>query len=408
MNRAEEKKLVLVVDDATTNLQAVHAMLKNDFKIRVATSGVKALALVREQPQPDLILLDVMMPEMDGYEVCAILKATPETRDIPVIFLTGKTKCHEETKGFEVGAVDYIHKPFSPAVVRARIHTHLMLREARAQLARQLLSINNELEMAREIQLSILPHETPKISGLEIAARYVPMTSVAGDFYDFIEVDDEHLGILVADVSGHGLPSALIASMLKVALAAQSPHACDPARVLAGLNQSLCGQFKHHFVTAAYLFVDMGRKIMSYAGAGHPPLLLWRMSTGRASEVLENGPPLGLFPGETYSAVEMPVEPGDKALLCTDGVIETRSPSEQQFGLDLSKGFLESKHNLGAERFADAFLGELTSWSEQPQECGKEDDVTLLVIDFQESKSRADADELLAALSNAVNLTLPG
>lgn len=393
MNHTQEKKLVLVVDDATANLQVVHSMLKDEFKVRVATSGAKALALSKDKPQPDLILLDVTMPDMDGYEVCTILKATPESRDIPVIFLTGKTETDDETKGFEVGAVDYIHKPFSPAVVKARVRTHLLLREARDQLARQLLSINSELEMAREIQLSILPHEIPKISGLEIVARYVPMTSVAGDFYDFIIVDEKHLGILIADVSGHGLPAALIASMLKVALAAQSAHAFDPARVLAGLNQPLCGKFQRHFVTAAYMFVDMERNRITYAGAGHPPLLLWRLSTGRTSEVSENGSPLGLFSGGTYSAVELPVEPGDKAVLCTDGVLETRSPSEQEFGLDLFKGFLESNHTLGAEAFADSFLGELSGWSQQPEGCGKEDDVTLLVIDFQETKSADHAGE---------------
>jgi sigma-B regulation protein RsbU (phosphoserine phosphatase) len=383
MTDAEGKKLVLVVDDAPANLQVMHSILKDDFKIRVATSGAKALDLVKAKPQPDLILLDVMMPEMDGYELCGILKATPEARDIPVIFLTGKTEADDETKGFEVGAVDYIHKPFSPAVVKARVHTHLVLREAREQLARQLLYINNELEMAREIQLSILPHETPKIRGLEIAARYVPMGSVAGDFYDFIVVDDQHVGILVADVSGHGLPAALIASMLKVAFAAQSPHACDPARVLAGLNQALCGKFTHHFVTAAYIFVDMEKQSMSYAGAGHPPLLLWRISTGSASEVVENGLLLGQFPKETYSAVQVPVEPGDKAVLYTDGILETESPSEQEYGLDHFKGFLESNHHLKADNFADLLLDELASWSELPKEAGREDDITLLAIDFQ-------------------------
>jgi sigma-B regulation protein RsbU (phosphoserine phosphatase) len=361
----------------------VHSMLKDDFKIRVATSGAKALALVKAKPQPDLILLDVTMPEMDGYEVCAILKATPEARDIPVIFLTGKTEADDETKGFEVGAVDYIHKPFSPAVVKARVHTHLVLREAREQLARQLLSINNELEMAREIQVSILPHEIPKIRGLEIAARYFPMSSVAGDFYDFILVDEKRLGILVADVSGHGLPAALIASMLKVALAAQSPHACDPARVLAGLNQSLCGKFQHHFATAAYVFVDMEKKSIRYAAAGHPPLLLWHTSTACASEVSEHGLLLGLLPEATYSVVEIPVQPGDKAVLYTDGILETTSPSEQEFGADLFKGFLESNHDLGADVFADLLLDELSGWSEHPKGQGQQDDLTLLAIDFK-------------------------
>jgi len=380
-----EKKLVLVVDDAPANLQVVREILKDDFKIRVATSGAKALELVKVKPQPDLILLDVTMPEMDGYEVCGILKATPNARDIPVIFLTGKTETDDETKGFEVGAVDYIHKPFSPAVVKARVHTHLVLRESRDQLTRQLLNINNELEMAREIQVAILPHEIPKIRGLEIAARYNPMNSVAGDFYDFIVVDEKHLGILIADVTGHGLPAALIASMLKVALSAQSQHASDPARVLAGLNQSLCGKFKHHFVTAAYVFVDLEKHSISYAGAGHPPLLLWRKSSGNACEVLENGLLLGLLPEATYSAVEVPVEAGDKAVLYTDGILEATSPSEQEFGVDLLKGFLESNHHLKADVFADLLIEELWAWSEHPKGCGQDDDITLLAIDFHNS-----------------------
>jgi phosphoserine phosphatase RsbU/P len=382
MITAEEKKLILVVDDAPANLQVVRSILKDDFKIRVATSGAKALDLVKDNPHPDLILLDVEMPEMDGYQVCEILKATPEARDIPVIFLTGKTEADDETKGFDVGAVDYIHKPFSPAVVRARVHTHLVLREARELLARQLLDINNELEMAREIQLSILPHEIPRIRGLEIAARYVPMSSVAGDFYDFIIVDEKHAGILVADVSGHGLPAALIASMLQVALAAQRPHAADPAQVLTGLNHSLCGKFKHHFVTASYVFVDMERNVLRCAAAGHPPLLLWRASAGCVSEVSENGLLLGLFPEATYSFVEVPLEPGDKAILYTDGILEARSPSEQEFGPDLLKGFLDSSHNLKANAFADLLLDELTGWSEHPKGDGQGDDITLLVIDF--------------------------
>jgi len=381
-NHVAEKKLILVVDDAPANLQVVHSILKDDFKIRVATSGAKALDLVKVVPPPDLILLDVMMPEMDGYEVCGILKSRPEARDIPVIFLTGKTETDDETKGFDVGAVDYIHKPFSPAVVKARVHTHLVLREARELLARQLLDINNELEMAREIQLAILPHEIPEIKGLEIASRYLPMNSVAGDFYDFIIVDEKHAGILVADVSGHGLPAALIASMLQVALAAQLPHASDPARVLAGLNHSLCGKFKYHFVTASYIFVDMERNVLSCAAAGHPPLLLWRASTGCASEILENGLLLGLFPEATYSFVEIPLQPGDKAVLYTDGILEARSPSEQEFGPDLLKGFLESNHNLKVNAFADLLLEELMGWSEHPKGEGQADDITLLVIDF--------------------------
>src|SRR5499427_5992310 len=196
----QQKKVVLVVDDAPANIRVVNEILRSSYRVRVATSGAKALELANESPGPDLILLDVVMPGMDGYEVCGRLKANPATKDIPVIFLTGQTETEDETRGFEVGAVDYIHKPFSPAVVKARVHTHLVLREIREKLAQQLLAIQKELETARLIQQSILPETVPQIVGLDIAARYVPMASVAGDFYDFIVVDDKHVGILVADV----------------------------------------------------------------------------------------------------------------------------------------------------------------------------------------------------------------
>jgi adenylate cyclase len=135
MTGITEKKLVLLVDDTPANIGVVHDILKNSCNIRIATNGVKALDFAKALPQPDLILLDVIMPDLDGYEVCSRLKSDPNTRDIPIIFLTGKTDVEDETRGFELGAADYIHKPFSPAVVQTRVHTQLMLREARERLA---------------------------------------------------------------------------------------------------------------------------------------------------------------------------------------------------------------------------------------------------------------------------------
>jgi sigma-B regulation protein RsbU (phosphoserine phosphatase) len=383
MSSDADKQVILLVDDTPANIHIAQAILRDEFKIRVATSGAKALELVKIEPLPALVLLDIEMPGMDGYEVCTQLKADPQTRDIPLIFLTAKTESEDETRGFEVGAVDYVHKPFSPTVVKARVRTHLTLRATSKQLALQLLAINNELEMAREIQLAILPSETPKIRGLDIAARYLSMSSVAGDFYDFIVVDEQHVGILIADVSGHGLPAALIASMLQVSLAAQFAHAAEPGRVLAGLNRALCGKFSRHFVTAAYVFVDMEKNSMSYAAAGHPPLLLRHGSTGSASEVSENGLLLGHFPKEIYSSSQIPVERGDKAILYTDGILETNNPSQEMLGVDRFKRFVEDSHDVGAGEFADSLLDELSRWSGHPKGEGQEDDITLLVIDFK-------------------------
>ena len=377
-----EEKTVLLVDDAPANIQVVNSILKNTYKIRIATNGEKALEIANHSPAPDLILLDVMMPEMDGYEVCSRLKAAADTRDIPVIFLTGQTETDDETKGFEVGAVDYIHKPFSPAIVKARVHTHLVLRGIREQLAGQLLTIQREMETARQIQLSILPREIPAIVGLDIAARYIPMTSVAGDFYDFILIDEERIGILVADVSGHGMPAALISSMLKIALAAQTGCACDPARVLTGLNQALYGKFQGHFVTAAYVLVDTGRKRLCYAGAGHPPLIVRDNSAGETREVLENGLFLGFFPDATYTSVEIPFREGDWGVLYTDGILETTNLVEEQFGVDRLKLFLRSNHNLSANQLVDKLLHELSRWSGTASGREPEDDITLLAVHF--------------------------
>ena len=127
---SHDKKLVLIVDDTPTNVAVVSGVLKDSYRTKVATNGEKALAIATAAEKPDLILLDVMMPGMDGYEVCRRLKDIPATRDIPIIFLTAKTEEVDEEKGFDVGAVDYIHKPFSGPIVLARVRTQLALQEA--------------------------------------------------------------------------------------------------------------------------------------------------------------------------------------------------------------------------------------------------------------------------------------
>ena len=378
-----EVKTVLLVDDEPANIQIVNSILRDTYKTRIATNGAKALELASQVPAPDLILLDVSMPEMDGYEVCSRLKLADHTKDIPVIFLTGQTEIESETKGFAVGAVDYIHKPFSPAVVQARVHTHLVLRGIREQLASQLLTIQREMDTARQIQMSILPRQMPAIAGLDIAARYIPMTAVAGDFYDFIPIDEKRIGILVADVSGHGMPAALISSMLKIALGTQTGCASDPARVLAGLNEALYGKFTGHFVTAAYVLVDAEKQSLRYAGAGHPPLILRDTAAGATREFVENGLFLGYFPYATYSAVELPFKVGDWILLYTDGIIETTNVSEEQYGIDRFKDFLESNHELSAGQFVDSFLDALSRWSDKASGREPEDDLTLMAIHFQ-------------------------
>jgi phosphoserine phosphatase RsbU/P len=246
----------------------------------------------------------------------------------------------------------------------------------------RLLAINKELEIAGQIQSSILPREVPSIAGLEIVARYLPMSAVAGDFYDFLMPERNRLGILIADVTGHGVPAALIASMLKVAFASQSAHAGEPARVLTGLNQALCGKFEDHFVTAAYLYTDLDAKIIRYAGAGHPPLLYSSRSIGEARSIEHNGLFLGMFPEAEYSSIEMHLHPGDRYVLYTDGLPESKSVSGEEFGIARCTQFLVSRTHLPAAALADDLLREIASWTARASGTMQEDDMTLVVLDF--------------------------
>jgi phosphoserine phosphatase RsbU/P len=245
----------------------------------------------------------------------------------------------------------------------------------------RVLAINKELEIARQIQSSILPREVPSIAGLEIVARYLPMSAVAGDFYDFLTLESNQLGILVADVTGHGVPAALIASLLKGAFAGQKAHAVHPELVLAGLNEALCGKFEEHFVTAAYLFVDLDAKIVRYAGAGHPPLLLGRRSNGEARSIEQNGLFLGMFPEAVYSAIEIPLQHGDLYVLYTDGLLESTNAKAEEFGLSRCKQFLASHSRLPPAALADALLSEIARWSARSSGRPQDDDVTLIVLD---------------------------
>ena len=246
-----------------------------------------------------------------------------------------------------------------------------------------LFAIQKELEIAEQIQASILPRDVPCRAGIEIAARYLPMSAVAGDFYDFLTFERNHLGILIADVTGHGVPAALIASMLKVAFASQSAHGEDPARVLSGLNQALCGKFEDHFVTAAYLYADLDAKIIRYAGAGHPPLLFSNHANGSARGIEQNGLFLGMFPEAAYSYLEMPFDRGDRYVLYTDGLPESKNAMGEEFGIARCLKVLEAHPGLRAAAFADQLLSRISSWTAEGSVRLQEDDMTLIVIDCQ-------------------------
>lgn len=216
------------------------------------------------------------------------------------------------------------------------------------QRDQQLSEIRNELEVAKRIQLSILPSGFPNSANFRVAARYVPMTSVAGDFYDFIVADATQAGLLIADVSGHGVPAALIASMVKVAATAQRANAGDPARLLAGMNAVLCGNTQDQFVTAAYVHLDSASGKLRYSAAGHPPMLLVR--DGKVLEIVENGLILAAFDFAVYANAAYALEEGDRLLLYTDGIVEAANAEGDFFGQEALSAVLQQTAETGAIR----------------------------------------------------------
>lgn len=242
---------------------------------------------------------------------------------------------------------------------------------------RRLLSIENELEIAREIQNSILPTGAPQLNRLRLHAVYRPMTAVAGDFYEFIPVDLNRMGLLVADVSGHGVPAALIAAMIKVAVQSVLSCAHEPAEVLRRLNHILSGQMRGQFVSAAYLWLDteIGRGL--YSAAGHPPLLRWR--EGRLGRIESNGTLIGVRPDSDYPALEMPLNQGDRFLLYTDGVVEPENGAGESFGDGKLAQVVGENQSSPPSELSEKLLSEIRRW--QPASVTQQDDITLIVID---------------------------
>jgi sigma-B regulation protein RsbU (phosphoserine phosphatase) len=243
----------------------------------------------------------------------------------------------------------------------------------------RLLSLNKEMEIARGIQAGLLPEKSFSVAGLTTASRYVPASSVAGDFYDFLPKNGG-LGVLIADVSGHGVPAALSASMVKVAIRAQKDWAEDPARVLTGLNSILCGNLQGQFVTAGYLYLDPLRGALAYAGAGHPPLLAWRAREKKIESLEENGLMLGIFPESAYKTMRAVLESGDRFVLYTDGITEAPDASGEEFGMERFKSFLAEHAGRSAQELCDGLVQHVAAW------CGnsgreQHDDLTLIVID---------------------------
>lgn len=337
---------ILLVDDTPDNLRLLSRILaERSYHVRAVTNGRRALETAQLSP-PDLILLDIRMPGMDGFEVCVAFKENEKTQDIPVIFISALDDVADKVKAFDVGGVDYITKPFQYEEVVARVETHLALRRLQRVLEWSNQKMTRELALAGEVQASFLPNKMPEIDGWQFSVTLQPARETSGDFYDMFTLPDGRLGILVADVVDKGVCAALFMS-LSYALfrthVQQFPG--EPERVFDAMNDHILHDTNaDQFVTAFYGILDPQSGVMIYSNAGHPPALIAGVGYGRRARWLaKTGMPLGILPDNSWQRREVLIAPQDVLFLFTDGLIDAEENPDSAFGLENLVSSVETK-----------------------------------------------------------------
>lgn len=334
------KSSILVVDDTPENIDVLKETLKNAYIVRPALSGAVALKIAAAEPRPDLILLDIMMPGMDGYEVMRQLQADENTREIPVIFVTAIADREGELKGLELGAVDYITKPINPPIVRARIQTHLALREARVKLEEQ----NHVLLHERELVEDIITRMRSTKSFDDRFLRYLisPVDRSNGDILLSSFTPDGRQWVLVGDFTGHGLPAAVAAPLISYVFYSHVLEGKGIEATLEEINSVLYRQLPVNvFMVGCLVEISADRKKINLWNAGMPQCVL--MQEGRAQRKFDSrNTPLGITAQvDTRNGHEsFEVQAGNRLYIFSDGVTEVDSPKGELFGYARVEDFL--------------------------------------------------------------------
>lgn len=243
----------------------------------------------------------------------------------------------------------------------------------------RLESIQKELEIAKRIQYSILPDALPVIPGLDIHASYKPMDLVGGDFYDFHCINNRSVGVLLADVSGHGIPAALISSMVKIAFCMQNPFYDQPDKVLMNIHSAIYGKCETQFVAASYLYINLEKMTLLHSNAGHSPFIIYKKNSSELITAKSRGKIIGLVPVDKYELREIGIEHGDRIILYTDCVTETRNSSGDFFGEERFQQYIIERAHESAAQFTESLQSYLEEWSGNRGLF--EDDLTVIVID---------------------------
>ena len=394
------KPSILIVDDFAVNRKLLKGLLSREpYLLLESVSGEEALEVASKE-ELDLVLLDVVLPGIDGYEVCRRLRAQSQHEDVPIVFISIKSEANEKVKGLEVGGNDFLSKPFDGSEVVARVKTHLKVRELTQSLKRtnhhlrdKQRQLEKDLASAALIQRSLLPNCAPDISGLEVTWKFEPSTKVGGDIFNALRLDETHWGFFVADVSGHGISSAMVTVSLSQTLSPQygnivkkktldHPHhrIKSPVEVFKELDRLYpVDRFDKSF-TACYMVYDADTGQLDYSNAAHPPPLLVRPD-GSSKKLEAGGSFLGLGIDLVFEQDTVKLEPGDRVYVYTDGLYEIFNSREEEFGLERLNKLLASRDGVDLDELWTKIKAELADFA--PGALPR-DDITLVCLEAKE------------------------
>jgi sigma-B regulation protein RsbU (phosphoserine phosphatase) len=347
--------------------------------LSVALGGEQALDAVRRSP-PDLVLLDIVMPDVDGYEICRRLRAAEATRELPIMFLSSLEDVKDKTRGFEVGGNDYLTKPFEILEVKARVRSLL---KAKAYADAVKAAAERDLRIAREIQMGLLPADIGaqiRGTGLDVHGVLEPARQVGGDLYEVLRLGPERVLVAVGDVSGKGIPAALFMAVVMTLLRSLARQGHPLETILRQLNDELLEQNpRGMFVTMQCLLFDLASRRVTCASAGHHAAALVRTGQPPAMTFTASGAVLGLLPAGEIPSETCELRPGDSFVLFTDGVSEAFNADEELFGDERLLGYLNGSNGHSAR---DTAAGVLDAVRRHAGSAPQSDDITVVAVRY--------------------------
>ncbi len=374
---------ILIVDDDPVNLQVLrNHFMPYKYNVTEASNGIEALELIMECDKPDLVLLDVMMPRLSGYEVCREIRKKYTPNELPVIMLTAKRLIQDLIQGFESGANDYLVKPFDKRELLARVNTMLRLKQA-MQDHKELVLMEQELDIAMKVQKGVLTEKDfySSLNNFNIEVSYIPHNKkVGGDYYNVEVLDNGAVSVMVADATGHGIQAALFTMQIDI-VNNQSLKLVDPDKRLYYINN-----FSYHNLKGKNIFTSFLCNITSeeilYASAGHPDQILLHHDTGEVELLNKPGRLIGFINDSRYEPGRIAFKSGDILILFTDGIIEETDSRDMEFGyerlIQLLKKLVEKNyHKKSLEHFHRQIIEAITEHSGSSD---FDDDLTIVTI----------------------------